>query len=124
MGGVKACFGQGKYRIEAAALFCGEDVALSVWGGTGPHVGAAALAVYEPLRDSATVSVITAHGHRDDKVASHFAKAVSREMKCTVSACAGIHIDDAGAAELEELWNNSLECCAELIKALKAGEGI
>lgn len=111
--------GQGKYSVLAEALLCGEDISVCVCGGTKPHIGAAALAVYEPERDSATVSVMTVYSHRDDKVAAYFAKAISREIKRTVSVSAGIHIDDASPEELERLWNNSLECCAKLLNKLR-----
>lgn len=116
---VHACSGEAKYFVEAEAFICGGDISVTVCGGTGYHVGAAALAVYEPERDSATVSVMTVYTHRDDKVASCFAKTISREMKRTVSVSAGIHIDDASREELEMLWNNSLECCTELVKKLR-----
>lgn len=121
---VKCFFGEGKYSIEAEAAFCGNDISVSVCGGTLHHIGATALAVYEPVRDSATVSTMTVYTHRDDKVAAHFAKAISREMKCTVSACAGIHIDDASAEELGILWENSKRCCEAMLARLKAMEEI
>jgi len=116
--------GTAKYKVEAEALYIGNDLIVCVYGGTKPHVGASALAVYEPERDSATVSVITVHTHRDDKVAAHFAKYISREMKCTVSVSAGIHIDNASPEELKMLWDNSVECCCRLINELRAKESI
>ena len=121
---VNASSGESVYFVEAEALACGNDISVTVCGGTGYHVGAVALAVYEPERDSATVSVVTVHTHRDDKVAAHFAKEISREMKCTVSVSAGIHIDDASTDELEKLWHNSVECCSRLINELRAKESI
>ncbi len=119
MSSFSACAGDGKYAVLAEALLCGEDISVCVCGGTKPHIGASALAVYEPERDSATVSVMTVYSHRDDKVAAYFAKAISREIKRTVSVSAGIHIDDAAPEELERLWNNSLECCAKLLNKLR-----
>ena len=124
MRSVHARCGDMPYYVEAQALVCGNDISVTVCGGTGYHVGAMALAVYEPERDSATVSVVTVHTHRDDKVAAHFAKEISREMKCTVSVSAGIHVDNAALQELEKLWNNSVECCSRLLAELRAKESI
>lgn len=112
--------GEGVYSLEAKASFLGNDLLVSVGGGTSPHIGAVSLAVYEPLRNSATVSTLTVFSHRDDAVAAHFAKAISREMKCTVTVSAGIHIDDARQEDVKMLWDNSRCLCDELIAKLKS----
>ncbi len=114
--------GEGLYRVEATAIFVGDDVSVCVGGGSQPHIGAVSLGIYEPIRDSATVSTITVHTHRDDAVASHFAKAISRGMKCTVTVSAGLHVDDAAYEDIKCLWNNAVECCALLLRKLKGSE--
>jgi len=106
--------------VEARALLAGKDISVVVTGGTLAHIGAVSLAVYEPERDSATVSTITVHTHRDDAVAAYFAKTISREMKCTVTVSAGLHVDDANAEDITVFQKNSHDCCAELIGMLKA----
>ncbi len=116
---MKAAYGEGVYRIEAEAAFCGEDISVRVCGGMLHHIGAVSLATYERERDSATVSTICVQSHRDDKVSGYFAKEISREMCCTVSVSAGIHVDDAGDEDIRTLWQNSVNCCKELIEALK-----
>lgn len=116
---VKVCAGEGDFTVEAEARYMGRDLCVSVTGGTGSHIGAVSLAVYEPQRDSATVSTVTVHTHRDDAVAARFAKEISREMKCTVSVSAGLHIDNAGKDEIAGLWENSLKCCEKIIALLK-----
>ncbi len=115
--------GELPFRVEASASYIGKDISICVFGGTSPHIGAVSLAVYEPMRDSATVSTVTVHSHRDDSVAAYFAKAVSREMKCTVTVSAGLHVDNAGEKEIKLLWSNAVVCCAEIIKHLNAAEG-
>lgn len=112
--------GKRPHFVEARALMAGRDISVVVTGGTAPHIGAVSLAVYEPERDSATVSTVTVHTHRDDAVAAYFAKAISREMKCTVTVSAGLHVDDATAEDLSVFHKNSQECCEELIAMLKA----
>lgn len=115
-----ASAGTRPHIVEARATMAGKDVSVTVIGGTAPHIGAVSLAVYEPERDSATVSTVTVHTHRDDAVAAYFAKAISREMKSTVSVSAGLHIDDAREEDLAIFQKNSQDCCRELIEMLKA----
>ena len=117
---VTAKYGEAPYCVEAYALKMGGDICVGVGGGTKYHIGATSLAVYEPLRDSATVSAVTVHTHRDDAVAAYFAKEISREMKCTVSVSAGIHIDCADENDLKILWQNSVSCCGELIEKIRS----
>ena len=80
--GISARAGEYQYAVNASASVLGRDIAVAVTGGTAPHIGAVSLAVYEPERDSATVSTVTVHSHRDDAVSAYFAKLISREMKC------------------------------------------
>lgn len=119
----EVAWGDGAYRICAAFLRCGGDVSVTVRGGTGHHVGAVSLALYEPDRGSATVSTITAPGHRDDAVSARFAKELSRSLRCTVSVTAGVHIDHASQSELETLRQNCEECLRLLLERLTEGEG-
>jgi hypothetical protein len=111
--------GEGRFRVEAALERCGDDLLCRVSGGERPHVGAAALAQYEPERQSATVSVLTAYGHRDDAVAARFAKALAAAGKCTAAVSAGLHVDSAGAEEIALLRENAEACLALLLEALE-----
>ncbi len=118
---IKASAAQGDMLVEAGAYYLGDDIVVSVGGGSHHHVGAVSLAVYEPERDSATVSTMCVYSHRDDAVSSYFAKNISREMRCTVSVSAGIHVDNASGIQIELLSKLSRECCDELICQLKSG---
>ena len=101
--------------IVAQAGRCGNDLAVTVCGGSLHHVGAVALAQPEddPVRQ-ATVSVIAAYGHRDDEVAKRIAKRLAGALHCTVSVSAGIHIDDATASEIAEI----VRACDKLADAI------
>lgn len=105
--------------VTATALRCGQDLAVVVCGGERYHVGAAALAQYEPLRDSATVSVLTAYTHRDDVIAARFAKELSARGKCNVSVTVGIHKDAAAPEQVEALCADCETCLAELERRLE-----
>ena len=116
---IKVTAGEGKFSIEARALRCGDDWCVAVCGGETPHVGAVSLGQYEPERDSATVSTITVHTHRDDTVASHFAKLIAAARKATVTVTAGIHVDNAGPEELAQLMKNCEICQQKLLQAME-----
>lgn len=95
-----AAWGEGRFRVAASALCCGADWVVAVTGGTLPHVGAVSLAVYEPARDSATVSTMTVYTHRDDLLSQRGAKMLARALCAAVSMSVGIHLDEADPAEL------------------------
>ena len=107
-----------RYHVFAQAHFCGEDLSVSICGGEREHIGAVSLAVYEPERDSATVSTVTVFTHRDDRVSRRAAKFFSRALRCTVCVSAGVHIDAPAGGELETLLKNCDECCAALMRAI------
>ena len=115
---ITAAYGEGKYRIEAAALRCGSDVSVTFTGGERAHIGAVSLAVYEPERDSATVSTVTAYGHRDDELSRAAAKKLAAAWKCTVSVSVGIHVDAADRREIQLLSENFSSCQNALIEAM------
>ena len=116
---IHASAGEGRFQIEARAQRCGDDWCIAVCGGEKQHVGAVSLGQYEPERDSATVSTITVHTHRDDAVAARFAKAIATACRCTVTVTVGIHVDDAGAAELALLQKYCEACLQALLHAME-----
>ena len=111
--------GTGKFRVTARLDRCGGDLAAVVSGGEGPHVGAAALAQYEPERESATVSVLTAYGHRDDAVAARFAKALAAAGRCNAAAVAGVHVDAADAGDIARLQASCEACLNALLEKME-----
>lgn len=115
--------GEKKYKIDFTALRCGEDLVVTISGGEKPHIGAVSLAVYEPERDSATVSTITVYSHRDDVCAQTCAKMLSKELKCTVTCSVGVHIDNAKPIELKILFDICIEGCRKIIEHESADAG-
>lgn len=111
----EASCGEGKLRVWGTALSCGNDIHITLLGGTAPHIGAVSLAVYEPERNSATVSTMTVYSHRDDACTVPCAKKASAMLHCTVCVSAGIHIDGAEAADVCKLLENAGQCCDALI---------
>lgn len=119
MKGISASYGKDNYRVTGMAVLCGEDVSFSFIGGTSPHIGAASLAVYEPARDSATVSTMTVYTHRDDQLAAQCAKAAASALKCTVTVSVGIHVDDAAPSDLKILTENFQMCYKMLLEKMQ-----
>lgn len=89
----------GDYSIEAAIRVLGDDLLIAVWGGTRPHIGAVGIAHPRPsLKDfnqiSATTSVYTVLGHKEDTVVQQMATRIASALNRTVVVTAGIHWDD------------------------------
>lgn len=112
----RASAGAGQLRVNGTAVRCGKDLTLTVTGGTVPHIGAISLAVYEPERESATVSTVTVYSHRDDVLAAKCAKQAAASLACTAAVSVGIHIDNATAAQIEQISRNFHACARQLIK--------
>lgn len=102
---IKISARKGAYKIEAKALLIGEDLVLSIWGGSKPHVGAVALAVPRPsLKNraitSSTSSVLTRIGHKEDEIVKTVSERVSAALNKAVVVSAGIHWDDIPENEI------------------------
>jgi len=122
--GIMSAAGRGKYRITAEVRFIGEDILVSVWGGTKPHIGSVAVAqdrpsLKNPLRSSATSSVINFPGHKDDIVSRMFAERISSTMNRYCIATAGIHVDNASGEELSRILRNCEALCTRILTILK-----
>ncbi|NLY56826.1 MAG: hypothetical protein GX058_10025 [Firmicutes bacterium] len=116
--------GAGKYRVEAALHATAEGYILHLLGGEKPHVGAVVIAQPRPSLTgdgsiSCTTSSLPLLGHKDDLVAKPVAEAIAKATGQTVVAIAGIHIENATAAELDELQRNVEVLTAKLLRELE-----
>ena len=96
---IKLSHQKGRFKIRANAILVGEDLIVTIWGGTRPHIGAVAMAVPRPsLRDpdvtSSTSSVLTRMGHKEDEIVKRVSERLSSELGMVVVVSAGIHWDD------------------------------
>lgn len=94
-----------RFTVEGEALLIGNDVAISLWGGSQAHIGAVAMAIPRPsLKDksvmSATSSVLTSPGHLEDEIVKRFSERVSAALNSTVVVSAGMHWDDLSADDI------------------------
>lgn len=102
------------FPIILTAESCGGDLSMTCFGGSGPHVGACALA--EPYisasgRISAAVSVITAPGHQDGKLAEMVSKAMAKRSGLRTAAVCGIHFDCLTSEQIEKIMNAVKKLC-------------
>ena len=83
------------FEVSAQANVVGDDLAVIIWGGTKPHIGAVGIAEPRPsLKDpkiiSATSSVFTFRGHKEDIVAKEMSEELARKLNRKVVVLAGI----------------------------------
>ena len=113
------------YVIEAEAVRIGSDILVYVWGGDRPHIGAAAAAqprpsLADPDKVSATASVLSYLGHKEDAVAKDMAEAISARFGANAVVTAGIHWDKLSAGGIETVAERCRWVTKSLIEALEA----
>ena len=95
-----------RFLLKASGHLIGQDLLIAIWGGTHPHIGAVGLAVPRPsLRNqrktSATSSVLTLLGHKEDGTVKMVSEALASALKKNVVVTAGIHWDNLKTEEIE-----------------------
>ena len=99
---------KGELEVSAQANVVGDDLLVVLWGGTRPHIGAIAIAQPRPsLKDpeiiSATSSVFTFLGHKEDVVAKEMSEELAKRLNRNVVVVAGMHwekLHDEGIDEV------------------------
>jgi gallate decarboxylase subunit D len=105
---------RGSFEVFARAEWIGMDLLVTVWGGVA-HIGALGVAAPRPsLRDpmevSATSSVFTFPGHKEDIPAKMLSEALSAGLNRKTVVVAGIHWDNAQPEDLRLI----MEACETL----------
>ena len=115
---------QGRVAIRMEAVGMGADYCLVITGGDRPHLGAVALSTARPsLADpgkiSASTSVLTLVGHKEDEVARKIAHQFASHLNCQVVVACGVHLDNISRDELAMMERMLAELAGELLKKLK-----
>jgi len=106
----------------------GDDLVVTLGGGTRSHVGAAAVAQPRPSLKgdgtvSATASVIALLGHKEDELARWAALRLASQLNAVVVVTAGIHVDNATPDQIRQLDAAARglveELATELVRRLK-----
>ena len=112
------------YTLKGTIIFLDNgDVIVVVTGGRD-HIGAVSLAVPRPSlldheRLSATSSVLTMLGHKEDELVKYVSEKVAAAIGRNVVVIAGVHYDDLSLADLaaiRELWVSLSEAMITAIK--------
>lgn len=110
--------------VEAEAVCIGDDLLVYIWGGEVPHIGAVAAAQPRPslankIKTSATASVLTYLGHKEDEVVKYVAERLSGDLNAKVVVTAGIHWDDLPESAISIIKDRCREISDKLIEQLR-----
>ena len=100
------------YSLQGTVIALDNDDVVVVLSGGKDHIGALALAVPRPsLKDqsriSATSSVLTMLGHKDDELAKYASERLAAATERNIAVIAGVHFENLASADLEilrKLW--------------------
>ncbi len=121
---VRSSVGDDIYKVVAEVKIIGDDLIISIWGGTKPHIGSISVSVPRPgLKDStsmsSTSSVINLIGHKDEVVARKFSEQLAAKFNRNAIATAGIHIDDITENQINIIIRNTTDLCLDVINKLE-----
>lgn len=110
-----------RFKIQGFVHIIGQDLLLSIFGGTRPHIGSVALAqprpsLRNPKKWSSTSSDITIIGHKEDIIAKRIAEKISSSLRRNVTVTAGFHWDNLTSKEIKMVENISQKISDEVIK--------
>jgi gallate decarboxylase subunit D len=115
---------EGRFLLQALVAPIGDDLLVSIWGGTHPHIGAVALALPRPsLRDkkktSATSSVLTVLGHKEDQTVKFVSEILSAALNKNTAVTAGIHWDQLRPEEINVIIKLTEKLTQKIINKVK-----
>jgi len=115
---------EGRIAVQFTVVQMGKDLCIVVCGGDRPHLGAAAVAqchpsLANPSELSASVSVLTLLGHKEDKLAASVAERISRKIGANVAVLCGIHVDDISKTEIECVCRLVDDWCEEYLQMVQ-----
>ena len=115
---------KGRFKIQALVQRVGQDILVSMWGGTLPHIGAVGMATPRPsLRDpkkmSATSSTFTYVGHKEDIVVKRVSELLASRLKTKVVVSAGIHWDDLTSSDIRTIAELTQKLSGQILEKLE-----
>ncbi len=94
--------------VVLTAVRQGVDLCVSLYGGDKGHIGAVALAqprpsLTDPTQLSASTSVVTVCGHKEDGLAYDVAESLAQKINGIVTVSCGIHMDNASQQQIQQI---------------------
>jgi len=117
--------GTGRHRVWGTAFLSHEGLAVNLVGGEVPHIGAVAVSIPRPSlansrQRSATTSVFTILGHKEDELARPIAAELARTLDRTTVVVAGVHLRRARAVDLARVIENAWHAVEVIVAKAKA----
>jgi gallate decarboxylase subunit D len=112
---------QGRFKIQAFVQEVGQDILVSIWGGTRPHIGAIGVAtprpsLKNPKQWSATSSGFTYVGHKEDAVVKMVSELLAARLQTNVVVTAGIHWDNITSRDIQIITHLTQKLSEQILK--------
>ena len=114
---------RGRIKLRLCCIRMGDDLCVTLSGGDREHIGAMALSEPRPShededRRSATTSVITLRGHKEDELARRIASRLTSRTGSVACVACGIHVEAILPTELTDVLEMSEELAKNLLERL------
>jgi hypothetical protein len=106
--------------LEAEIIDMGNDLLVTVTGGTHPHIGSISISIprpslADPSQTSSTTSTINMIGHKDNEVGDKMAARLSAKLETNVVVVCGIHFDNLNSELIENILKLADELTVKII---------
>ena len=112
---------KGRFKIHGLVQEVGQDILVSIWGGTRPHIGAIGIAIPRPsLKNkkkwSATSSNFTFIGHKEDTLVKQISEKLASRLRRNVVVTMGIHWDGITSHEIKTIQHLTQKLSDQILK--------
>ena len=115
---------KGRFKLHGSVQEVGQDLLVSIWGGTRPHIGAIGIAVprpslKNPKRWSATSSNFTFLGHKEDIIVKKISEKLAAQLRRNVVTTVGVHWDGTTFNEIKIIQNLIQKLSDQILERLQ-----
>ncbi len=115
---------KGRFKIRGLVQEVGQDVLISIWGGTRSHIGAVGIAIprpslKNPKKWSATSSIFTFIGHKEDVLVKNISEKLASQLRRNVVVTAGVHWDRITSKEIKTIQNLVKKLSDQILERLQ-----
>jgi hypothetical protein len=117
---------KGQFKIHGFVQEIGQDILVSIWGGTRPHIGAVGMAI--PRRSlknqkkwSSTSSNFTFVGHKEDALVKKISEKLAARLRRNVVVTAGIHWDRITSNDIKTIQNLTQKLSDQILRKILSG---